>query len=144
VLRAVLDANVIVSALIQPEGPSGRIVRAFLRHRAFGLVISPGIMVEVRRCLRRDRTRRHLRVTGEEVAAVLGLLELLGDTVPGTRKVAVVASDPADDGVVAAALEGGAAFVVSGDRHVLEVGEHEGIHFLSPRTFSDLLERLGG
>ena len=42
-LRAVLDANVFISAAIRPEGLPGQLLRLFLRDEAFELVISPAI-----------------------------------------------------------------------------------------------------
>jgi hypothetical protein len=38
--RAVLDANVYVSALIQPDGTPGRLMERFLRDEAFEVVLS--------------------------------------------------------------------------------------------------------
>jgi predicted nucleic acid-binding protein len=50
-----------------------------------------------------------------------------------------VCADPDDDKYVAAAIEGRAAFVVTGDRQFLSVAEYYGVRFVSPRTFLDLL-----
>ncbi|HSD19337.1 MAG TPA: hypothetical protein VLC54_04835 [Anaeromyxobacter sp.] len=40
-IRAVLDANVYASAIIQPDGPPGRLIERFLRDEAFEIVVSP-------------------------------------------------------------------------------------------------------
>jgi predicted nucleic acid-binding protein len=40
VLRAVLDANVYISAAIRPEGPPGQIIESFLQDSAFELIVS--------------------------------------------------------------------------------------------------------
>jgi predicted nucleic acid-binding protein len=47
VLRAVLDANVYVSAAVHPEGPPGQIIERFLREAAYEIVVSPAIVDEV-------------------------------------------------------------------------------------------------
>jgi uncharacterized protein len=47
VVRAVLDANVYVSAAVRPEGPPGQIIDQFLRHGAFEIVMSHAIVEEV-------------------------------------------------------------------------------------------------
>ncbi len=60
-LRAVLDANVYVSAAVQPEGPPGRIIQRFLREAAFEIVLSPAIVEEVFRALAYPKVRRHIR-----------------------------------------------------------------------------------
>jgi predicted nucleic acid-binding protein len=51
VLRAVLDANIIISALIQPKGASGQILTRLLEASAFELIVSPAILTELRRSL---------------------------------------------------------------------------------------------
>jgi len=38
-----------------------------------------------------------------------------------------------------AALAGRASFVVTGDPHLLTVGEYEGVRIVTPRVFLDLL-----
>lgn len=46
-----------------------------------------------------------------------------------------VCSAPQDDKFIAAALAGGAAFVVSGDRALVKVREHKGVRVVAPKTF---------
>ena len=51
-----------------------------------------------------------------------------------------VASDPDDDVVIATATAGRADYIVSGDRHLLEIGEHGGIRIVRPATFLVILD----
>ena len=60
-LRAVLDANVFVSAAIHPAGPPGRIPERFPRSETFTLVLSPGIVEEVLRALTYPKVRHYVR-----------------------------------------------------------------------------------
>ena len=55
--RAVLDADVFVSAAIHPNGPPGRIIEQFLRRDAFTLVLSDAIVDEVVRILAYPKVR---------------------------------------------------------------------------------------
>jgi uncharacterized protein len=142
-LRAVLDANVVVSALIRPEGPAGRILERVVREAGVRAVASPAILAEYRRSLGYPKVRRCLRLPAAEVSTWVDALALVADIVSGERAVAVVAADPDDDKYLAAALEGRAQYVVSGDRHLLDVGSHEGVRTVAPREFLDLLERPG-
>ena len=48
-IRAVLDANVYVSAVVRPEGPPGQIINRFLRGGGFEIVMSKAIVEEARR-----------------------------------------------------------------------------------------------
>ena len=137
-LRAVLDANVYVSAAIHPAGPPGRIIERFLRTDAFTLVLSPDIVEEVLRALAYPKVRRYLR---RDLDATLWFEDLvvLAELVPGAAQVSDVSEDPDDDQYLAAAVEGRATFVVTGDPHLLAVGQYEGIRIVSPRAFLDLL-----
>ena len=47
--------------------------------------------------------------------------------------------DPDDDKYLAAALEGRATLVVTGDPDLLALEEHQGVRIVSPRAFLGLL-----
>ena len=51
---------------------------------------------------------------------------------PGIRQAhGAVPDDPKDDMVIAAALEAKADYIISEDKHLLELGEYEGIKIMS-------------
>lgn len=66
---------------------------------------------------------------------------VLADWVPGDYTVTGICEDPDDDKYLAAAVEGRATFVISGDHALLAVKQYETIRIVSPRTF---LTFLGG
>lgn len=137
-LRAVLDTNVYVSAYVRPEGPPGQIVERFLRHAAFEVVLSAEIVDEVLRALAypKVRKRAHTRV---DPALWFEDIVMLAQFVSGHYKVPATSRDPDDDKYLAAAIEGRATFVVSGDPDLLDLEEHEGVRVVGPRAFADLL-----
>jgi len=140
VLRAVLDANVLVSALIRPKGPPGQIVVRLLRDRAFTLVTSVAILSEVRRSLAYPRVRKHLIASDDDLDLWVASLALMGEPVEGSLRIAAVAEDPEDDKYIAAALEGRAQFIVTGDTHLLALKTYEGVRMVTPRVFLGLLK----
>lgn len=137
-LRAVLDANVYISAIIRPEGPPGIVVARFLRDAALDVVLSPAIVDEVLRALSYPKVRKLIR---GEVGPELWFEDIvvLADFVAGSWDASGVCADPDDDKYVATALEGRAGFVVTGDRHLLALGEYERIRFVNPRRFLEIL-----
>ena len=139
-LRAVLDANVLVSALIRPKGPPGQIVVRLLRDRAFTLVTSVAILSEVRRSLAYPRVRKHLIASDDDLDLWVASLALMGEPVEGSLRIAAVAEDPEDDKYIAAALEGRAQFIVTGDTHLLALKTYEGVRMVTPRVFLGLLK----
>ena len=137
-LRAVLDPNVYVSAFVRPEGTPGQIIERFLRHAAFELVLSTEIAQEVLHSLAYPKVLKAARAKTEPELWFEDIL-VLAEMTPGEHQVSGISADPDDDKYVAAAIEGRAAFVDSGDPDLLEIGEHQGIRFLTPRVFLDLL-----
>jgi predicted nucleic acid-binding protein len=53
----------------------------------------------------------------------------------------VIAADPDDDHVIAAAMAAMADLIVSGDRHLLALGTHRSVRILTP---AEALARIGG
>lgn len=138
--RALLDANVLISAAIHPSGPPGKIVTALLTRGAFELVISPKIVAEVEAALRLPKIRRYLREPDEALAWLTDLV-VLADLVTDTGRVIGACRDPDDDAVLAAAIEGRTTMIVTGDAALLTLGEYEIIRIVTPRAFLELIEK---
>jgi putative PIN family toxin of toxin-antitoxin system len=139
VVRSLLDANVLISAAIRPSGPPGQIVTVLLARQAFELILSPAIIAEVEKALGLPKIRRYLQEPDE---ALLWLADLtaLADLVQDTGAVTGVCRDPADDVVLAAAVAGRADAIVTGDRDLLTLVEHEGVAIVTPRAFLHLIQ----
>ena len=137
-LRAVLDANVSVSAYIRPEGPPGQIVERFLRDAAFEIILSAEIVEEVLQALAYPKVRKAVRGNVDPELWFEDIL-VLAHLIRGDFKTAGVSEDPDDDKYIAAAIEGRAAFVVTGDPDLLDIGDHEGVRIVNPRAFLELL-----
>ena len=132
-MRAVLDTNIFVSAILIKNGNEDRILRAW-HHGKFELVLSREILNEIGRTLLYDKLRRLRWATEEEIAMLLQLLAEESVLVSG--KVAARASrDPDDDKFLAAALEGGAKFVVTGDKDLLVLKHYRGVEIIRPAAF---------
>ena len=138
VLRAVLDANVFISADIRPEGTPGQIIQSFLRDSSFELVLTEAIIDEVLEALAYPKVRK---ATRSKIAPALWfedlvvLSQLVGDDVEIPR----LSTDPDDDKYIACAIEGRATFVVTGDPDLLDVRQHEDVRIVTPRSFLDLI-----
>jgi len=141
VLKAVLDTNVLVSSLLVKAGLPARVVDAW-RQQQYTLVTSPDLLAEVRATLNYPRLRRKYALTDEDVEQLINLLEHDTLVVPGQAQVpGVVPPDPADEKVLACAVDAEAGVIVSGDEHLLALGDYQGIPILTARAF---LERLAG
>ena len=111
-LRAVLDANVYVSAYIRPEGPPGQIVERFLRDAAVEIVLSAEIVEEVLRALAYPKVRKAVRGKVNPELWFEDIL-VLSQLIAAEYRISGVSNDPDDDKYIAAAIESRATFVVS-------------------------------
>jgi uncharacterized protein len=135
-LRAVLDANVYVSAILQPAGTPGLLVDKFLRGASFEVLLSPAIVDEVLRVFGYRKLRKLLH--GMDAQLWFEDIVVLADVV-ADRALSGICEDPDDDKYLAAALEGRASHVVTGDHGFLTLGEHAGVAIVTPRDCLDLL-----
>ncbi len=140
-IRAVLDANVLVSASIRPRGKSDRILRQ--AGDAFFLLTSEFILSEVEVALGRKhiQAKYQSRVTQEQRTQYLQELRVLAEAVQVQTELHVV-SDPKDNPVLACAVDGRANFLVTGDRHLLRLKEYEKVRIVTPEEFLQILQRL--
>jgi len=141
-MRVVLDTNVIVSATLIRGGNEDQILRAW-QHGSFDLVLSPPILEELGRALFYERLRKLRWMTDGEVAELLRALAAGGVVVSGRVKVKA-SRDPDDDKFLAAAIEGVAEFVVTGDRDLLDLKSHRGVRIARPTRFLTTIRRVSG
>jgi putative PIN family toxin of toxin-antitoxin system len=137
VLRVVLDANVYISALIRPKGAPGQIVMRFLEN-SFELVLSPAIVEETVRAFAYPKVRKYI-LAGVDPELWFEDVILLAQLVAGDYELQGVSADPDDDKYFAAAVEGRATWIVTGDPDLLTVKEYRGVRVVTPRVFLDLL-----
>ncbi|MFD3006480.1 putative toxin-antitoxin system toxin component, PIN family [Thermus tengchongensis] len=138
-IRAVLDPGVLVAALLSSQGAPAQLVRLLVKGR-FQLVLSPKLLEETERVLKRPKFRDHVNL--EEVQDYLAFLVRWGELVPDPPESPGLCPDPGDDYVVALARASRARVLVSGDGHLLGLS-HPEPPVLTPRAFLELLESLG-
>lgn len=131
-LRVVFDTNVYISAFTYREGPPFRIWQQAVKGR-FVLLISPVIMREVAKVLRRFRWQER------EIIRHLKLVAKVAQIVAPTIHVYAVSADEADNRILECAVAGDAGLVVSGDQHLRRLKSFEGIGIVRPVDFERTL-----
>lgn len=133
--RVVLDANVLVSALGWRGAPH-QIVHSCFEHR-YELLLSPPLLEEIERVLHYPK----FRFSPSEIVDYLALLTKTAEIVRPDFQLAVIEADPSDNRVLECALAGRAEVIVTGDDHLLSLGEFEMIRILRPQAFLNRLDR---
>jgi putative PIN family toxin of toxin-antitoxin system len=127
--RIVLDTNVLVSAIVFGGRP--RIALEKVISGAVAMAISEEMLEELRWVLEGQK----FCYLPPVVQTILNELLAVSELVRPTKRVHVVHADPADNRIIECALESHADCIVTGDKHLLELGQFEGIPILSVSDF---------
>lgn len=138
-MRAVLDANVLISAILSPRGAPARLILAW-QAGAFELVVSPALLAELRRALGYPKLSRLVPpLDADAFVAWLAASAVVAsdpETAPAIRS-----ADPDDDYLLALAMAE-RAVLVSGDAHLTVLADRLPIQ--TPADFLGSLEGRGG
>ena len=137
-MRAVLDPNVLIAALLSRGGPPARIVSHWLAGE-FELVTSGLLLAELERALAYPKLRA--RIASDEAAEFVALLASAAIVAPDPLSPPPRSADPGDDYLLSLA-EAECAVLVSGDRHLLDLAADLPIR--TARAFLDALEAEPG
>ena len=126
--RVVFDTNIYISAFITP---GGRSEAAFLRavKGELELFTSVPILTELARKL-----RGKFRWDDEHVTAAIRHVAGAARVVKPTERLTVLADEP-DNRILECAREAKSELIVTGDRHLLTLGEYEGIGIITLAKF---------
>lgn len=130
-VRIVLDTNVVLSALLW-RGTPYRLLEAARQRETAELFTSAVLLEELAEILIRPVPAKRLAIIGRTARQVLADYVNAVDLVMPLAVPAVITADPDDDHVIAAAVEARADLIVSGDRHLLDLGRHGAIRILTP------------
>ena len=140
-MRLVLDTNVLVSAILSPRSSSAQIIRLVLNN-VLNLAISQDLLDEAYRVVRYPKLVRLMKrhdVAPEEVDFIIERLSAIALVTPGELMLDVIQDDPSDNKIFVCAVESEADFIISGDHHLIELKEVQGITIVNPATFLSIV-----
>ena len=138
--RALFDANVFVSYLLQPArgGTIATLIDAAFAG-AFTLLVADSLLEEL---ARRVMTKPYLaeRISRDDLRVFTASLLTIAERIPAiTTSIPAAVRDPKDDYLLAYALVGGVDYLVTGDRDLLDLGPVAGLTIVSPAAFAAAL-----
>lgn len=139
-IRVVLDTNIVVSAFFWGGLP--REVLNAARNKHCEIVTSEVLIEELKDVISRPKFVQQLERIDETVETLIREgYQMLVEIVQPAKIEPVISDDPDDDAVIACALGGAADYIVSGDQHLLELGQYNGIRIVTVKQFlEDILE----
>jgi putative PIN family toxin of toxin-antitoxin system len=102
----------------------------------FTLIVSNQVVSEYLEVLSRPR----FKIAHDELNDFAALILSKAEFVLPEESIHAVEADPSDNKFIEAAVAGQADYIVSGDKHLLDLKEYKGISIITPRAF---LEQLG-
>ena len=129
--KIVIDTNIYISAIFWGGKP--RSVVDLGRNGQVSIFTSSQIEKEINKKL-----KTKFGLSDEEVAQIL--LDFSTFTLPikASRKITVIDDDPDDDKFIECAVASRAGFIVSGDKHLLNLKEYKGIKIMKAADFLSL------
>ncbi len=132
-LKAVLDTNTLLSALLWYQGNPRLIFRKAIEG-SLKIFCCEAIIDELREVLERDFEEDE-NIINQQISVILTYAELVELSFDDR----VVMEDPDDDVIVNCALSSRADFIVTGDNHLLKLKEYKGIKIINSSDFLKLL-----
>jgi len=129
----VLDSNVLISAIV--FGGKPRVILESIIEGKLKLAFSEALLEEIEAVLQGKKFRFSPQITDLIITELQSISEILHPT----STVSVIKKDPADNKVIECAIAANADFIISGDAHLLELGEYRNIKILSPSDFCDTI-----
>lgn len=136
-IRVVLDTNILISAILFGGKPRQILERA-IRGEVM-IFVSESILEELKGVLERPKfgfspERVHFLIT--EIMGIAGF-------VYPTRRIRVIQEDPEDNRILECAVEAGANYIITGDSHLLKLGNYQNVEILNAVAFLKRFETKG-
>ena len=130
-MRIVLDTNVFISGVFF-SGPPYEILKAWIDKR-IQILISSEISQEYQR-VGEELSNRYTEI---EITPIFKSFSQNAISISAPRLAPPVCVDPDDDKFLACAVAGNAELIISGDKHLLDINNFQGIKIVKPRIFVD-------
>ncbi len=128
VLGVVVDTNVYISAIFWGGKP-----RHVINHGRDGKIqifTSEDIEQEIL-----DKLMTKFGMNSDDAGRVMADFSTFTKLIRVSRRIHVVKDDPDDDKFIECAVECNAEFIISGDKHLLNMRKYEGIDIMNAATF---------
>ncbi len=129
IIKLVFDTNILISSTLWDGSAAQKLLFKLIRNNAI-IYSSTEILEEYQDILKRD-----FDYSDGEVSKIMEKVFAFVTLVTSKKKVRVVKDDPDDDKIIECAIESSSDYIVSYDKHLLKIGEYEGIKIIRPEDF---------
>jgi putative PIN family toxin of toxin-antitoxin system len=136
-LRVTCDTNIFISGLNFRGNP--RRVLDMAQEGRIRLCVSDDILNEIEEVLRRPKFGWQEK---EIERALRGIARFTQHVKPKYR-IDVVKADPDDNRILDCAIAGKSEYLVTGDNHLLDIGQFRGVKIVTPAEFLEIIAQQG-
>ena len=132
-IRVVLDTNVLVSAFIKYGGNEWRILRKAILGEII-LITSDEIIEEFESVISRPK----FGYSKERVNEMKNFITSASRTVVPDERFNIVKDDPSDNKIIECGVAGNVNYIISGNKHLINLKEFRGIKIVKGKEFIDV------
>ncbi|TYO96568.1 putative toxin-antitoxin system toxin component, PIN family [Desulfallas thermosapovorans] len=120
--------------VVRWNGPEAAVIEMVLESK-LELCLSAQILSEFYRVTQYPK----FRFSNDEVDGFIGRLLPVITFITPTEKIDIVIADPDDNKIIECAVASGSSYIISGDKHLLKLGEYKGIAIIKAPDFLQLI-----
>lgn len=137
--RAVIDTNLLISAVIVPKGLPNKLIRAWQKGR-ITLILSPRLIRELEEVSQRDKFKQY-HLFNEQMAELINNIKAFAEIIISIpeEQLPIHSRDPKDDKLLSCALSAKADYLITGDEDLLILNGNSTLENLKIITAKDFL-----
>ncbi len=138
-MRIVLDTNVWLSAIFW-QGEANKIIKAYEKNKK-EIIITEDILSEIIEVLNREsKFQKFIKDKNQSIEDLIRTILSIATLVEIKIKLDIIKEDPKDNIILEAALGGKSNYIISYDKHLLNMLEFRKIRILKPNEFLKLIK----
>lgn len=134
-MKVTLDTNFLISATQWDYSVAHKLLKRMLRDKV-EIFLSDDILKEFSGILKRDFNR-----SSEEINRIINNLTSFANLVDPSRKIEYIRVDPDDDRILECAVESSSDYILTYNKHLLNIENFEDIKIIKPEEFLKIISK---
>ncbi len=136
----VLDTNVWLSAIFW-KGEANKIIESCI-DKKIEIIVSEDILLEIAEVLNKEeKFQKFIENRKEKIEDLIRTILSFSKLIKTKTKISLIEAHPQDNIILEAAFDGKADYIISYDKHILNMLEFRGIKILNPGGFLELIKK---
>ena len=132
-MNVVLDTNVLISSTLWNDSVSQKLLFKLI-HQDILICSSVEILKEYQNVLNRD-----FGYSNEEIMNIINRMILFIRIVTPKERIQLVKDDAEDNKIIECAIESSSSYIITYDKHLLNIKEYEGIKIIRPEEAMSII-----